>query len=139
MLLIKPTNKTPLVRLDLDRGRLDIKGLSSPDHSISFYKPIMDNLTNCPSTPKHLVVNMCFSMFNTSSAKCIYEILKKVKTFEKSGTKIRVNWYYDEYDEDMLECGEDFSDLLSLPFCMRTTEELKVIAAQSRLKTRVLS
>jgi len=73
-------------------------------------------------------------MFNTSSAKCIYEILKKVKSFDKFGTKIRVNWYYEEYDEDMLECGEDFSDLLSLPFQMRTTEELKVIAAQSRLR-----
>ena len=33
-----------------------------------------------------------------------------------NGTQVPVNWYYDVEDTDMLEIGEDYSDLLDLDF-----------------------
>ena len=29
---------------------------------------------------------------------------------------VLIKWYYDENDEDMMEAGEDYSDLLEAPF-----------------------
>jgi hypothetical protein len=60
--------------------------------------------------------NFKMTMFNTSSAKCIYDILKRIKAMSALGTEVEVNWYYEDNDEDMMECGEDFSDLLSMDF-----------------------
>ena len=38
------------------------------------------------------------------------------KVIEKSGKDVTVNWYYEEFDEDMREVGEDYSDVINLPF-----------------------
>ena len=56
------------------------------------------------------------TMFNTSSAKCIFDILKRLKAMEEQGLRIVINWHYEEDDDDMLECGEDFQDLLDAKF-----------------------
>lgn len=61
-------------------------------------------------------VRVKMEYFNTSSSKCIYDLLKDVKSLKNKGKKVSVRWYYDEDDEDMLEAGEDYSDLLDLPF-----------------------
>ena len=41
-----------------------------------------------------------------------------------SGTEVKVNWYYEEDDEDMLEAGEDYQAIIDLPFKMIEVEEL---------------
>ncbi len=32
------------------------------------------------------------------------------------GKKIKIKWYYDEDDEDIMEMGEDLTELINLPF-----------------------
>lgn len=54
--------------------------------------------------------------FNTSSSKCLYDILKEIKYLSDQGKEVNVRWYYEQDDEDMMEAGEDYSDLLDLPF-----------------------
>ena len=61
-------------------------------------------------------------LFNTSSSKCILDVFKKLETL--SGTEVKVNWYYEEDDEDMLEAGEDYQAIIDLPFKMIEVEEL---------------
>lgn len=126
MLYIKRTHTTPEISLDLENGTMTIAGLSSPDQSIYFYQPVIKAFETFPVQPDQMTANFRMTMFNTSSAKCLYEILKKLKTYAKSGTNTTINWYYDEDDEDMLECGEDFSDLLGLNFNFIENEELAV-------------
>ena len=90
-------------------------GRSSPENSMQFYEPILSALSNDIQGDK-VDVRIKMEYFNTSSSKCIYDILKEVKRLEAKGKKVMVRWYYDEDDEDMLEAGEDYSDLLDLPF-----------------------
>ncbi len=61
--------------------------------------------------------------FNTSSSKCILDIFKKVNSLYKNGIDVVINWYYEEEDEDMQEAGEDYSDLLDVPFDIIMLEE----------------
>lgn len=116
---IKPTKTTPYVLLDQRRNLLILRGKSSPESAQKFYEPI-NNVTSTflrHGTPK-LVVLFKLGYFNTSSAKCIFgllSILKSVKSSSKN-VNIKVNWYYEAYDEDMLECGKDYSEILDLNF-----------------------
>jgi len=63
--------------------------------------------------------------FNTSSSKCIYDLLKEIKSLKEGGKDVRVRWYYEQYDEDMMEAGEDYSDLLDLPFAFVEIPEME--------------
>ena len=114
---IQPTRNTPAVLLDPSKGVFKLFGRSSPENSIQFYEPIRTALANVVNAPK-VDVRIKMEYFNTSSSKCIYDLLKEVKSLKDRGLDVTIRWYYDEDDEDMQEAGEDYSDLLDLPFIM---------------------
>jgi hypothetical protein len=58
-------------------------------------------------------VSIRLEYFNTSSSKCLMDLLKRV---EKMPAKSSVLWYYEEEDEDMLEAGEDYDAIIDMPF-----------------------
>ena len=51
------------------------------------------------------------------------DIFKKVNALFNDGLNVAINWYYEEEDEDMQEAGEDYSDLLDVPFEIIELEE----------------
>lgn len=112
---VRPTVNTPAVVLDPSRAVFKMYGRSSPENSLRFYEPVKDALASCSSLDR-LDVRIKMEYFNTSSSKCIYDVLKEIKALKEKGTNIRVRWYYDQYDEDMMEAGEDYSSLLDIPF-----------------------
>jgi hypothetical protein len=115
-LKIEPTHKTPRVMLDPSKGMFELGGRSIPEDAIGFYKRILDwvdEYGNEPSSNSHFKFD--FEYFNTSSSKNILELLKKLESIFNKGHDIRITWYYDEDDEDMLETGTDYKALLSVP------------------------
>ncbi|MHB8259941.1 MAG: DUF1987 domain-containing protein [Bacteroidia bacterium] len=116
---LEGTPKTPTISFDLDSGVLEIKGRSIPENSIEFYKPLVDNLEKYQLSPKPATtVNVQLEYFNTSSSKCILDVFKKLENIHKSGSSVTINWHYEEDDEDMLEAGEDYQAIISVPFKM---------------------
>lgn len=123
-IFIEPTRTTPLVNFDPDEGLLEMKGRSSPENSIQFYQKIMENLEAFAiSGGSNFTANIAFEYFNTSSSKCLFDVFKRICKIENSGKEITVNWYFEEGDEDMMEAGEDYSDLLDLNFNFFEIEE----------------
>lgn len=121
---IEPTRTTPLINFDPDEGILEMKGRSSPENSIQFYQRVLDNLDEyVTSEGLEFTANIAFEYFNTSSSKCLFDIFKRLSKIENSGKKITINWYYEEGDDDMMEAGEDYSDLLDLDFNFFEIEE----------------
>ncbi|MEP1097568.1 MAG: DUF1987 domain-containing protein [Cyclobacteriaceae bacterium] len=121
---IEPTRTTPLINFDPDEGLLEMKGRSSPENSIEFYQKILDNLEEYAlSGGEQFTANIAFEYFNTSSSKCLFDVFKRMSRIEDSGKSITINWYYEEGDDDMMEAGEDYSDLLDLDFNFREIEE----------------
>ncbi|MFN3342410.1 MAG: DUF1987 domain-containing protein [Flavobacteriales bacterium] len=120
------TPKTPTVNLNADQGVLELKGRSIPENSIEFYKPIFDWVENYGGNPKSdTQVNVVLEYFNTSSSKCILDFFKKLENLNNGGkTKVTINWHYEEDDEDMLEAGEDYQAIISVPFKMVAIEEI---------------
>jgi hypothetical protein len=54
--------------------------------------------------------------FNTASSKLLLDILIALETMYENGKDIVVHWFYDEDDEDMLEAGEEYADIVDVPF-----------------------
>ncbi len=116
---IEGTPKTPTITFDTGKGFLEIKGRSIPENSIEFYKPLVDWLEKYAAKPQATTnVNIQLEYFNTSSSKCILDVFKKLESIHKGGSAVTINWHYEEDDEDMLEAGEDYQAIISVPFKM---------------------
>ena len=121
---IEGTPKTPTIEFDAATGVVSIKGRSIPENSVEFYKPMVDWLDEYASQAKEKTeVNIQLEYFNTSSSKCILDVFKKLEVIKKGGNEVVINWFYEEDDEDMLEAGEDYQSIISIPFEMIETEE----------------
>lgn len=120
---IEGTRNTPWVMYDGTAGLLEIKGTSSPESSVDFYSNILQqlDLLSTEGIPA-FQFNVALNYFNTSSAKCLFDIFRKLIALSKSSTNVIVNWYYEEGDDDMLESGEDYADITALKFNFIETE-----------------
>ena len=117
-LIIEGTNKTPSVKFQAEEGILEISGRSIPENSIEFYQPMFNWIDLYASNPLAKTnAKIILEYFNTSSSKCILDVLRKLEQINKSGkSEIVVLWHYEEDDEDMMEAGQDYDALVDLPF-----------------------
>ena len=98
---------------------MSISGRSIPDNSIELYQPLLDCVqANLQTDGTSLEISIRLEYFNTSSSKCIMDLLKRV---EKSPCDATVLWYYEDEDEDMLEAGEDYDAIIEIPFKLIAT------------------
>ena len=116
-LLIEPTNYTPKVELDPQSGILFLAGKSLPENVLSFYQPIIDWIENYIVEAKNETKVICnLDYINTTSSKLILDILIRLKKLETQGKSAKVEWHYDEDDEDIKDTGIDYSDIVGMPF-----------------------
>ena len=111
-LILEATDTTPKVIFKPD-GKLLLEGESRPENVVKFYDPIMSWLGDLKNTqPSSISLDFKLEYYNSSSAKLIMEMLLKLNDF----SNVKVNWHYDEMDEDLLESGEEFEKLVNYPF-----------------------
>ena len=120
---LQPSPKTPLMQFNGEEGVFEISGRSIPENSIEFYKPLLnwvDDYVKHPSGKTTLSIKLEY--FNTSSSKCLVELFRKLEEIiDKS--EVKVQWYYEEEDEDMMESGQDFQHILKIPLELIAQEE----------------
>lgn len=118
--------KIPQLLLDQNRGIIELKGSSFMEDTHAFYDPVMEWIYDYVRHPKDTLVNIDLEFFNSSSAKIILFMIKALSRIQKEGHILTVNWYYDEDDESMLDCGTSFSILshLKFNFMMKRAESL---------------
>lgn len=117
--------KTPTINFDEGSGVLEVKGRSIPENSVEFYKPLNEWVEEYGKSPKpETIFDVKLEYFNTSSSKCILDLFKLLESLNGNGTEVKVNWYFEEDDEDMEEAGEDYQAIINLPFKMIEVEEI---------------
>lgn len=122
-LIIENTNKTPKVFFNALSGKMELAGRSIPENSYQFYEPLLqwlDEYAKNPQEQTHFIFKLDY--FNTSSSMYILGILKKLEKMHADGKKVRVSWYYDSEDEDMLQTGEDLRQIVKIPIEMTELE-----------------
>ncbi|MEM6299303.1 MAG: DUF1987 domain-containing protein [Bacteroidota bacterium] len=121
---LEGSSKTPELKFDPTAGTFSISGRSIPENSIEFYKPLFEWLDNYTENPtEETALDVKLEYFNTSSSKCLVEIFRKLEKLQASGKSVKINWYYEEDDEDMEESGEDFQEIIEVPIVMHPVEE----------------
>lgn len=114
---IEGSAKTPTLDFNASTGVFEISGRSIPENSVEFYKPVLEWLDEYTKQPQaKTVANIQLEYFNTSSSKCILDVLKKFEGIAKAGNDIVVNWHYESDDEDMQETGADYQSIIKVPF-----------------------
>ncbi len=102
----------PTVNFNADTGVCELSGESYLEETIKFYTPLIQWLERYfEEVGKPLTFNFKLTYFNTSSSKCIVDILNLLKKYKDKGYDVTVNWYYDDSVEDIedeLEEVEDF-------------------------------
>ncbi|NOZ47853.1 MAG: DUF1987 domain-containing protein [Chlorobi bacterium] len=111
------TMTTPMVHLDAEKNIFQIIGASIPENANHFYDPILDWIEEYgKKANKKTVFDLNYKYFNTSSSKLILDLLLILKKIYDAGNDVLVRWHYEESDEDMKESGEDYQDIIKIPF-----------------------
>ena len=114
---LEGTEDTPKILLDKSNGIFEISGRSLPEDSAEFYQPIIDWLDQyAGDSNENSTFIFKLEYFNTASSKLILDVLSKLEDIQGA----RVMWYFHEDDEDMEEAGEEFSELVEVPFEFNT-------------------
>jgi len=114
LVTLESTKKTPNVLLD-PSGRIRIGGRSIPEDASKFYDNILNWVLDYCHTPSDsTVVDIELEYFNSGSAKFVMQILRELSELLAEGKDLKVNWYYEEGDDDILERGEYYSSILDL-------------------------
>lgn len=114
---IMGTDDTPTVILDSDNEIFEISGRSLPEDVTAFYEPIigwLDEYSSSPNTKTVFTFKLVY--FNTASSKLLLDILMKLEQMHEDGKDVLIRWYYPEDDEDMQEAGEEYADIVDVPF-----------------------
>jgi hypothetical protein len=122
-LIIEGTEDSPSVKFDLSSSQFVICGKSRPENTDKFFTPLIDWVTGffaakhaqiIKKTPVVFVFNLEY--FNSISAKYILDLMFLLKDFISEGNKIGIEWHYAKLDDDMLETGKEFSNMVNLKF-----------------------
>ncbi|MFK7953874.1 MAG: SiaC family regulatory phosphoprotein [Ekhidna sp.] len=110
------TANTPEVSFDLRSGFISISGVSTTINSVDFYRNFIDELVSFREEKKEIIFNLSLKNFNTGTAKYIYDILLELKRRIGEGNRVLINWFYDKKQNEMLEMGIDYSNLVEMDF-----------------------
>ncbi|MBL4577330.1 MAG: DUF1987 domain-containing protein [Flavobacteriales bacterium] len=118
---LKGTYDTPDVVLDSEQGVFEISGRSYPEDTAEFYIPILEWINNYLENPNS-ETRFTFKLdyFNSSSYKPFLDILVKLGKLNSNGHSVTIQWYYKEGDWDIKEAGEEFAEIVDVPFTYDT-------------------
>jgi hypothetical protein len=123
----EPTNYTPEINFDPKKHKFKIGGISRPEDAYDFYEPILTWTENYVNKiiedyeqnkllNETFIIVFDFKYMNSSSSKYIFQIISNFKKLFEKRLNISIFWYYDDPDDQILEDGEDFSEIINVPF-----------------------
>jgi len=120
---IEKTQKAPL--FVLKDGYIRLSGRSIPQNARQLYKICFDWIEQYIQLPSpETKVDLFFEYIDTSSTRCVVEILAKLCTIpENTNNRVEINWYYETDDEDSFDLGAYIQAHLKVPFNIIAIDE----------------
>jgi len=116
-LVIEKTVKTPFVNFDAESGILKIIGRSIPENPEDFYSKLLDWVNEYFKSPQsETLVNVQLEYINSGSSKFILDFFYLFQDYKTKGNSCKINWYYEEDDEAVLELGKHYQTIIDVPF-----------------------
>ena len=107
-LFIQATDSLPAVSFKTS-GELKITGRALPEDAVKFFTPLLQWINEFNSGQIDMEINLDY--FNTSVSKQLLDLFKTIDN-KKSIVTVNVKWMYEEGDDEMLESGEIYQEIL---------------------------
>jgi len=110
------TKNSPEVILD-PGGIIRLKGRSILENAAEFYEPVLEWIDEYVKTPALLTcIDINLEYFNSATAKFIISLIQRTSAVAFRNGRLKVNWYYEDGDEDILARGEYIESVLEVDF-----------------------
>jgi len=126
MLDIKATKSTPRIIFIEDSDTLEMSGESYPENSFAFFAPVFDWLHSEIPKLETLQFNVSVNYMNSSSTKCMLDILDLLNEAFEQGKKVSITWFYQAGNDRARDLAEEFKEDLSIPFMIQPFEKEEV-------------
>ena len=101
---------TYMPRVDFSpEGKLEMEGRAIPEDANKFFNPLIDFVDQIDA--KEVVFDINLEYFNTAASKKLLELMKHLDANNKINT-VRINWHFEEGDEDSIETAEIYEESL---------------------------
>lgn len=115
---------TPEIDFDPDSGLLRMSGESYPENSFEFYAPIIKWVrTFLCDGDLPITLRVELEYLNTSSTKCVIDLLDELEAAHRSGRRVLVEWFYDSENERARDTIEEFREDFEMPFSIKGRAE----------------
>jgi hypothetical protein len=113
-LILEQGRLRPGANFNSIEGTINLYGRSLLEFAEDIFEPMNKWLEEYMKNPREeTIINISLEYFNSSTAKALVRFLTIAKNLSKK-SRLTVNYYFD--DENVLEYGKDFSDVLDIPF-----------------------
>lgn len=100
--------KTPYLLFDGNKGILKIEGRCIPEFAKLFFEELNILIDKYAEKPQEILdVTINLEYFNTGSAKELMALFFKFLKFP-----VKITWCHEKKDEDMIDAGKDFEQIL---------------------------
>ena len=113
---IQQTPSTPLICYDMATHILHIIGESYPENSFDFYSPVIAWLKTTLTKIPQLTLEIAITYMNSSSTKCVFDMIDIMQEAFGLGVKTSIIWRYDRENPRSYEMAEDFCEEVDFPF-----------------------
>ena len=111
-LIIIPSEETPQVQFDGDRGYFRITGKSYPEDLMKFYGPVVGYIQEYIKTPaEHTRLELNWLYYNTATSKLLVRL---IVLFRDHCQSFKVKWICKKDYDLMIEKGEELKNLLNI-------------------------
>lgn len=116
-LSLEATQYSPAVKMDWQKGLIQMSGESYPENTYEFFAQIIAWL-ECylASGVAPLLMELQLSYLNTSSIRAMIDLFDLLQEANDGGRDVRVVWLYDNRNPRASELGEEFKEDYTFPF-----------------------
>jgi hypothetical protein len=107
-LYIEGSESLPAVEFN-NSGTIKITGRALPENAIEFFNPLIKWVRDFSCEELNVEINLEY--FNTAVSKQLHDLLKAIEK-NPNYHKINLKWFYEDGDDEILESGEIYEELL---------------------------
>jgi hypothetical protein len=120
-LTLAPTQSTPAVSTDWDKGLLVMTGESYPENTYEIFDSIIEWVEEFLRTEdRPLDLQLRLNYLNTSSIRAMIDIFDRLQAAADEGKAIAVSWFYDSRNPRSAELAEEFKEDYSFAFAINS-------------------
>ena len=119
-LIIEEGKQSPAV--ELKEGILTFHGRAIIEDPKTFFEPVFEWIKEYMKNPASTtMVDIRFEYIDMPATQSLFKILTKLGQLNRNGHELKINWYYEYGDIEMVELGEVIQGRLDISFDFKET------------------